>query len=100
VIWNLSEPKFTRVTNFPADSGWADTADILCVVQTSAAGDGRMLSVVVKGRTTQPTVQLVRRQTAGDYDVSFTPSETGQHCIDVLFSDIPVTGKQTLPCGI
>jgi len=63
-------------------------------VRTDGAGDGAKLSVVVKGRTSQPSVELSRQQTAGPgcYDVTFTPTEPGQHDISVLLGDHPITG--------
>jgi len=64
-------------------------------VRTEGAGDGGRLSVVVKGRSSQPTAVVSRRQTADDYDVSFTPTETEQHSIIVLLNDVPVTGRHT-----
>jgi len=61
-------------------------------VRTEGAGGGGKLSVIVRGRTSQPAVELSRRQTAGHYDVKFTPTETGSHSISVLLSDLPATG--------
>jgi len=72
-----------------------------CVVRTEGAGEGGRLSVIVKGRTSQPTAVVTRRQTGvappagrgGDYEVSFTPVETGPHSITVLFNELFVTGN-------
>jgi len=54
--------------------------------------------VVVRGRSGQPSVELSRRQmadAAGHYDVTFTPTETGNHSISVMLSDLPITGMPT-----
>jgi len=73
----------------------------LCVVGTEGAGgDGGRLSVLVRGRSSQPTAVMTRRHggvagaagPACDYDVTFTPTETGQHSITILLNDMPVTG--------
>ena len=63
------------------------------VVRTDGAGVDGKLSVVVRGRASQPAVELTRRQSVGHYDVRFTPTETGNHSISVLLSDLPVTGR-------
>jgi len=63
-------------------------------VRTDGAGAGGKLTVVVNGRSGQPAVELARRSTAGQYDVSFTPTETAEHSINVLLNDLPVSGDQ------
>jgi len=70
----------------------------MCAVNVAEAGEGSMeISVTsASGRNLPHDVQSV---SSGMYEVSFTPTESGNHRANVLFNGEHVPGMPALSCA-